>query len=109
MFAFAGPSLLGEPACRRLMMHFVWMGFLKSAEPIDQEVQLQISEFLQQPYIPIDAAGVLRDGRGERAGYLVIFDAEDRAAAEALVRESPLRAAGLYSEFHLFEYQNEVG
>ena len=49
------------------------------------------------------------DANGERAGYLVIFDAEDRAAAEALVRESPVRDAGLYSEFHLFEYQNEVG
>ena len=39
----------------------------------------------------------------------MIFEAEDRAAAEALVRESPLREAGLYSEYHLFEYQNEIG
>ena len=45
----------------------------------------------------------------ERGGYLVIFDAESLAAAEALVHESPIRAAGLYSEFHLFEYQEEVG
>jgi uncharacterized protein YciI len=40
---------------------------------------------------------------------MMVFEAADRAAAEALVRESPVRAAGLYSEFHLFEYRNEVG
>ncbi len=40
---------------------------------------------------------------------MVVFEAEDRATAEALVHESPLRKAGLYSEFHLFEFQNEVG
>ena len=90
-------------------MRFVWMGFLKSADPIDPAIQQQISSFLEQPFIPIDAAGLLRNASGERAGYLVIFEAESRAAAEALVQESPLRAAGLYSEFHLFEYQQEVG
>jgi hypothetical protein len=90
-------------------MQFVWMGFLKSSDPIGPEVQQQISSFLQQPYIPIQNAGLLHNADGQRAGYLVIFDAENRAAAEALVQESPLRAAGLYSEFHLFEYQDEVG
>ena len=89
-------------------MQFVWMGFLKSGE-IDPALQQEIGEFLQQPYIPIDSAGALRDSRGERAGYLVIFEAENHEAAEALVRESPLRKAGLYSEYHLFEYQNVIG
>ena len=90
-------------------MQFVWMGFLKSSDPIDPDVQQQISSFLQQPFIPIGNAGLLRNAEGKRAGYLVIFEAESRAAAEALVAESPLRAAGLYREFHLFEYQDEVG
>jgi len=90
-------------------MQFVWLGFLKSAEPIEQSVQLQISQFLQQPYLPISTAGVLRDGEGQRAGYMVVFEAEHRAAAEALVAGSPVRQAGLYREFHLFEFQNEVG
>jgi hypothetical protein len=90
-------------------MRFVWMGFLKSADPIDPSLQQQISAFLQQPFIPITSAGVLHNAGAERAGYLVVFEAETRAAAEALVQESPLRAAGLYSEFHLFEYQDEVG
>ena len=52
---------------------------------------------------------MLRGEAGDRAGYLVIFEADNRAAAEALVHSSPIRDAGLYSEYHLFEYQNEVG
>jgi hypothetical protein len=90
-------------------MLFVWMGFLKHGEAIDPSLQERISGFLEQPYIPIHSAGVLRGPAGERAGYLVIFEAEHRAAAEALVAESPIRKAGLYSEYHLFEFQNEVG
>ena len=90
-------------------MLFVWMGVLKSADPIDPEVQQQISGFLEQPYMPIESAGVLRDEAGGRAGYLVIFEAESRAAAEALVAESPVRQAGLYSQYHLYEFQAEVG
>lgn len=90
-------------------MLFVWMGLLKSADPIEPELQQQISGFLEQPYLSIGTAGVLRDEVGGRAGYLVIFEAESRAAAEALVAESPIRRAGLYSQYHLFEFQTEVG
>ncbi len=90
-------------------MLFVWMGFLKPDETIDPDLQQQISSFLQQPYTPIQSAGVLRNDAGERAGYLVTFEADNRAAAEALVRESPVRNAGLYSDYHLFELQSEVG
>jgi len=90
-------------------MQFVWMGFLKPGQPIDPAVQLQISDFLQQPYTRIDSAGVLRDAEGQRAAYLVIFEAPDRATAEALVGSSPVRAAGLYEDYRLFEYQREVG
>ena len=90
-------------------MQFAWIGFLKSGETIGQDLQEQINGFLQQPYTRIDSAGVLRGEAGERAGYLVIFEADNRAGAEALVHSSPVRDAGLYSEYHLFEYQNEVG
>jgi hypothetical protein len=96
-------------ARKEIAMRFIWMGFLKSGDPIDPSIQQQINSFLQQPFIAIDKAGILRGANGERAGYLVVFDAENRQVAEALVRESPLRAAGLYREFHLFEYQEEVG
>lgn len=90
-------------------MQFVWMGFLKPGKPINPPLQQQISEFLKQPYIPISSAGVLRNPAGERAGYMVIFEAQDRASAEAFVEGSPIRNAGLYSEYDLFEYQDEVG
>jgi hypothetical protein len=90
-------------------MQFVWIGFLKSAEPIDQSVMQQITGFLQQPYIDISSVGFLCGDSGERAGMMMMFEAEDRATAEALVRESPVRAAGLYREYHLFEYRNEIG
>jgi uncharacterized protein YciI len=90
-------------------MLFALIGFLKPGEAIDQSLQLQISDFLQQPYIPIEAAGVLRGEAGERAGYLMIFEAESRAAAEAFVGESPIRQAGLYREYDLFEFRKEVG
>ena len=76
--------------------------------PIEPSIQQAISGFLEQPYIKISSAGVLRNAEGQPSGYLLIFDAEDRAAAEALVHESPLRRAGLYGEFHLFGFQNEV-
>lgn len=90
-------------------MLFMWMGLLKPGEAIDQPLQQQISGFLQQPYLAIESAGVLRDEAGGRAGYLVLFEAESRAAAEALVAESPIRRAGLYSQYHLYEFQTEVG
>ena len=90
-------------------MLFVWMGILKSANPIDPEIQQQISGFLQQPYLQIESAGVLRDEHGGRAGYLMLFEAESRAAAEALVAESPFLKAGLYEQHHLFEYLDEIG
>ena len=90
-------------------MLFVWMGILKEGEPIEPELQQQISGFLEQPFLRIESAGALRDESGSRAGYMVVFEAEDRAAAEALANASPVRDAGLYSEYHLFEFQREVG
>lgn len=89
-------------------MLFAWIGFLKSGDTIDPGVQEQITDFIQQPYIPISSAGPLRNERGERAGYLMIFEAEHREAAEALVQNSPVREAGLYREFHLLEFQNWI-
>jgi uncharacterized protein YciI len=40
---------------------------------------------------------------------MMIFEAPDRAAAEALVANSPYLRAGLFEQHHLFEYQNEIG
>lgn len=91
-------------------MRFVWIGFLKKdAPPVEQDVQARTIDFLQQPFIDIQNAGALRNEAGERAGMIMIFEAENRTAAQTLVRESPYLQAGLYGEYHLFEFQNEVG
>lgn len=91
-------------------MLFAWMGFLKpDAGPVPQSVQQQTNDFLQQPFIPIRSVGQLRDETGRRAGMMMIFEVEDRAAAEALVASSPYLNAGLYETHHLYEYADEVG
>ena len=90
-------------------MLFAWMGFLKpGADPIPQSVQEQTNDFLSQPYIPIRSVGQLRDEHGKRAGMMMVFEVDDRAAAEALVENSPYLKAGLYEDHHLYEYRDEV-
>ena len=90
-------------------MLFVWLGFLKEGSEPDQDVQMDATGFLEQPLIEIRAAGALRDETGKRTGMMMIFEAADRSAAEALVSNSPFLRAGLYDEHRLLEYQNEVG
>lgn len=90
-------------------MQFAWIGFLKEGKDADQQVLHEVTDFLQQPYIRIPSAGALRDESGRRAGMMMIFDAKDRQAAEALVADSPFLKAGLYARHHLFEYVDEVG
>jgi uncharacterized protein YciI len=91
-------------------MLFVWMGFLKpGAEPIPQSVQHQTTDFLAQPLIKIHSAGPLRDSSGRRAGMMMIFEQENREAAEQFVAGSPYLQAHLYDDHRLYEYVNEVG
>ena len=97
-----------EPA-GRLQLLFAWIGFLKRGAEPDQEVQKETSDFLKQPFIPIRAAGALRDSEGKRTGMMMIFETEDQAAAEAFVSNSPFLRADLYRDYHLVQFQNEVG
>ena len=90
-------------------MLYAWMGFLKDGAAVPQSVQQQTTDFLSQPFINIHSVGPLRDAEGRRAGMLMIFEVENRTAAEALVRESPYLQAGLYEDHQLYEYQSEVG
>jgi uncharacterized protein len=91
-------------------MLFAWMGFIRpGGETIPQDVNQQTNDFLQQPYLTIHSVGPLCDANGRRAAMLMIFEADDRAAAEALVKSSPYLKAGLYERHHLYEYRNEVG
>ena len=90
-------------------MMFVSLGFLKERTEPDQQVQRETSDFLQQPYMPIRAAGPLRDRDGRRAAMMMVFEADTMEAAEALAEQSPFMRAGLYDRHEIFEYQNEVG
>ena len=91
-------------------MLYAWMGFLKDpANPVPQSVQEQTSDFLGQPFIPIHSVGPLLDPEGNRAGMLMIFETENRDAADTFVKGSPYLKAGLYEDHRLYEYQSEVG
>ncbi len=91
-------------------MLFAWIGFIRpGAERIPQEVNAESNDFLQQPYLQIHSVGPLCDSEERRAGMMMIFEAEDRAAAQALVDNSPYKRAGIYERYDLYEYRNEVG
>jgi uncharacterized protein YciI len=90
-------------------MLFAWLGLLKEGSEISQDVNEQTNDFLQQPFIPIHYVGPLCDENGRKAGALLIFEAEDRKAAESFVKTSPYLKAGLYERYHLYEYRNEAG
>lgn len=91
-------------------MLYAWIGFLRpEVESIPASVQESATDFLSQPLINIHAAGQLRDASGKRAGMLMIFEHDNRAAAEALVNGSPYLKAGLYEDHRLYEFANEVG
>jgi hypothetical protein len=90
-------------------MQFVSIGFLRAGTDAGPEILQQTIGFLEQPYIQITSAGALRDEGDRRVGMMMIFDAPTRAAAEALVKESPFLKADLYEQHHLFEYLDEVG
>ena len=91
-------------------MLFAWIGFIRpGAEHIPQEVNAESNDFLQQPYVQIHTVGPLCDANERRAGMMMIFEADDRAAAQALVDNSPYKRAGIYERYELYEYRNEVG
>ncbi|HET6942402.1 MAG TPA: hypothetical protein VFH89_09600 [Sphingomicrobium sp.] len=90
-------------------MLYAWMGFLKPNVDIPQSVQEQTNDFFGQPFIKIRSAGALRDAQGNRSGMMVIFEDENRKAAEEFVADSPYLRAGLYEDHRLYEYANEVG
>lgn len=91
-------------------MLYVWMGFLRDAGGhVPQDVQQLTTEFLKQPYIGIQSVGPLFDNQGRRAAMMMIFNVDNRAAAEALVENSPYLKAGLYEDHRLYEFRDEIG
>ena len=91
-------------------MLYAWIGYLKAGvEAIPQSVQQETTDFLGQPSIKIRAAGPLRDESGKRAAMMMVFEDDNREAAEAFVGDSPYLQADLYETHHLYEFADEVG
>lgn len=91
-------------------MVYAWIGLLRAdVESIPQSVQVGVTDFIGQPLINIRAAGELRDASGRCAGMMMIFEHNNRAAAEAFVGGSPFLKAGLYESHRLYELANEIG
>jgi uncharacterized protein YciI len=89
---------------------YAWIGFLRpDVDRIAASVQQLTTDFLGQPSIEIRAAGPLRDAHGKRTAMMMIFDRDDRKAAEDFVQNSPYLQAGLYQDHRLYEFANEVG
>ena len=89
-------------------MLFAWMGFLKAGRTRPPDVSARPPTSCSSPISASAGRAVARRG-GRRAGMMMIFEAADRAAAEALVDNSPYQRAGLYKQYLLLEYRNEAG
>lgn len=91
-------------------MLYALIAFLKpGANPVDESVQVETTDFLGQPFIKIRSAGALRDSSGKRAGMMMVFEEDSRAAAEIFAKGSPYLQAGLFEDYRLYEYADEVG
>lgn len=91
-------------------MLYVLIGFLReAAQAIPQSVQVQTSDFVGQPFIKVHTVGPLRDASGKRVGVMMMFENENREAAEKFARTSPYIRAGLVHDWQLYEYDNEIG
>lgn len=54
-------------------------------------------------------AGVLRNEKGQRVGYLAVFEGESIADARQWVHDSPIYRDDLYERLEIAEYEIEVG
>jgi uncharacterized protein YciI len=89
-------------------MLFVVAGYLKSgAEERLIDFRNEFNEHLAQP--PLVAGGALRDRDGKRQGYMGFIEADDIAAAERFLEQSPFTEEGLYERVEVYRYDLEVG
>jgi uncharacterized protein YciI len=68
------------------------------------------SDHLRQPLMHIRLAGAIRHAdTGERAGVLLMIEADDRKAIDHFLEQSPYNAAGLYARVYIDEVVIEAG
>ena len=78
-------------------------------EAIPQQVNVETNDFLSQPYVPIQSVGPLCDENGRRAAMMMLFEADNRDAAQAFVDNSPYKHAGIFQQYHLYGYHDQIG
>jgi uncharacterized protein YciI len=91
-------------------MLFALIGLLK---PDVDKSQLPssdaVNEHLSQPFRRTHLAGFLRHEGGERAGLMMLIEADSFEQAEGFLRQSPFFKADLYERVEVLEYALEVG
>jgi uncharacterized protein YciI len=91
-------------------MLFALIGLLK---PDVRQEQLPdsdaVNEHLAQPFRRTHLAGFLRHDDGNRAGLMMLIEADTFAEAEGFLRQSPFFKADLYERVEVLEYTLEVG
>lgn len=89
-------------------MHFVFYGTDKA-----NSLQIRLDnrpahvEWLKSSPIPL--AGPLLDGNGDMCGSMVVCEAEDQAAAEALFATDPYAKAGLFASSSITPWKWVIG
>lgn len=81
------------------------------AGALDLRLQTRESHiaFLKANDAAIKAAGALVNDQGEMCGSLLIIEAEDKAAAEALLAQDPYAKAGLFETTSLEQWNWTIG
>jgi uncharacterized protein len=91
-------------------MQFAIAAFLKpGSEDELRKHSDDFNEHLGASGANVVLAGALRDGDGNRVGYLAFYDADEITEAQEWVHESPIYKAQLYDRLEVYQYQVEVG
>lgn len=77
--------------------------------PLTDVQTREMSEHLAQPVLRTHMGGWTTDAAGSRTAFFLVFEAPDRAAAEAFVHDAPLARSGALADVFLDECRLEVG
>lgn len=89
-------------------MHFVFYGKDK-ADSLDLRLSNRPAHVEWLKSSPIPVAGPILDGNGNPSGSMVICEAQDQAAAEALFANDPYAIAGLFASTEIRPWKWVIG
>ncbi|HEX5185154.1 MAG TPA: hypothetical protein VFW19_18620 [Allosphingosinicella sp.] len=90
-------------------MLFALIGLLKADADGRLPDSGTINEHLAQPFRRTRLAGYLCHEGGARIGMMMLLEADDFAAAQSFLHQSPFFKADLYDKVEVAEYALEVG